>query len=99
MGLNETENVESARALSRLLDAFGGAIFATISVPWLLVVFPFEFTYFADVLPGSLRFLVQWISNEIAQGIMVIGIIIFAIAAVYCPLGYKFVGLKRFKRK
>ena len=93
------EGIFSQRLLSRLFDVFGGVIFITISLAWLLAVFPFEFAYFADVLPDSLRFLVQWISNDIARGIMVLGIIILAIAAVYCPIGYKFVSLKRFKRK
>jgi len=52
--------------LSRDVDAFGGIIFVTIGGIWLFVVFPFEFSYFADVLPDFLRFLVQWISNDIA---------------------------------
>jgi len=47
--------------LSRDIDAFGGIIFVTIGGVWLFVVFSFEFAYFADVLLGFLRFLVQWI--------------------------------------
>ena len=93
------EGIFGQRLLSRLFDVFGGVIFITISLAWLFVVFPFEFTYFADVLPDSLRFLVQWISNDIAQVLMVLGVIILSIAAVYCPIGYKFVSLKRFKRE
>jgi hypothetical protein len=92
------EGIFARRLLSRLFDVFGGIIFITISFAWLLVVFPFEFAYFADVLPGFLRFLVQWISNDIAQGIMVVGVILLAIAAVYSPIAYKFVSIKRFKR-
>ena len=86
------------RLISRILDAFGGVIFVTVSLAWLLMVFPFEFNYFASVLPDTLRFLVQWISNEIAQGIMAMGIILLVIAAIYCPIGYKFVRIKRFER-
>jgi len=93
------EGIFGQRLLSRLFDVFGGVIFITVSLAWLFAVFPFEFAYFADVLPDSLRFLVQWISNDIARGMMVLGIIICTIAAVYCPIGYKFVNLKRFKRK
>jgi len=93
------EGIFGQRLLSRLFDVFGGIIFITISLAWLLAVFPFEFAHFADVLPDFLRFLVQWISNDIARGIMVIGIIVLAVAAVYSPIAYKFVGLKRFKRK
>jgi hypothetical protein len=93
------EGALGQRLLSRLFDAFGGIIFITISLAWLLVVFPFDFVYFADVLPDFLRFLVQWISNDIARGLMVIGVIVFAVVAIYAPIAYKFVSLKRFKRE
>lgn len=93
------DGIFGQRLLSRLLDAFGGVIFVTISLVWLLVIFPFEFNYSANVLPDFLRFLVQWISNEIARGIIVIGIIVLVIATIYCPIGYKFVSIKRFKRE
>ena len=92
------EGILGQRLLSRLFDVFGGIIFIDISLLWLFVIFPFNFTHFADVLPEFLRFLVQWISNDIAGGIMVIGIILLAVAAVYSPIAYKFVSLKRFKK-
>ena len=92
------EGVFGRRLLSRLFDACGGLIFATIAIAWLIVVFPFEFAYFADVLPDSLRFLVQWISNDIARVLIVLGIIVHLGAAVYSPIAYKFVGKKRSKR-
>ena len=69
--------------LSRDIDAFGGIIFVTIGGAWLFVVFPFEFAYFADVLPDFLRFLVQWISNDIARVVIVLWIIVNLVAAVY----------------
>jgi hypothetical protein len=72
-------------------DVFGGIIFIAACLAWLLVVFPFEFAYFADVLPSFLRFLVQWISNDIARVLMVLGIIVLAVAAVYSPLAYGFI--------
>ncbi len=93
------EGVLGQRLLSRLFDAFGGIIFIAISLAWLAVVFPFDFAYFADVLPDFLRFLVQWISNDIARGLMVIGVIVFAVVAVYSPIAYKFVSKEHFKRK
>jgi hypothetical protein len=64
-------------------DAFGGIIFVTIGGIWLFIVFPFEFAYFADVLPEFLRFLVQWISNEIARIVIVLWTIVNGTAAVY----------------
>jgi len=60
---------------SRDLDTYGGLLFSTISIAWLIVVFPFEFEYFADASPEFLRFLVQWISNGIARVLMVLGFI------------------------
>ena len=93
------EGVLGQRLLSRLFDVFGGVIFGGICIIWLLVVFPFEFAYFADILPNSIKFLTQWISNDIARVIMMVGIIIHLGAAIYCPIGYKFVDKKRFKRK
>jgi hypothetical protein len=93
------EGVLGQRLLSRLFDVFGGLIFSGICIVWLFVVFPFEFAHFADVLPEALRFLVQWISNDIARVLMVLGIIVHLGAAVYTPIAYKFVELKRSKRE
>ena len=91
------EGILGQRLLSRLFDAFGGIIFITVATAWLLVVFPFDFTYFANVLPHFLRFLVQWISNDIARLLMVLYTIVMGIAAVYAPIGYKFIIINRSK--
>ena len=93
------EGVLGQRLLSRLFDVFGGVLFAGICIIWLLVIFPFKFTYFADVLPNSIKFIIQWISNDIARIIMVLGIIMHLGASIYCPIGYKFIDIKFFKRK
>ncbi len=93
------EGVLGQRLLSRLFDTFGGIIFIAVATAWLLVVFPFEFTYFADVLPVILRFLLQWISNDIARVIMVLYTIAMGIAAIYAPIGYKFIKIKRSKHQ
>ena len=93
------EGVLGQRLLSRLFDTFGGIIFIALATAWLTVVFPFDFTYFADVLPDFLRFLLQWISNDIARVIMVLYAIAMGIAAVYAPIGYKFIRMKRFNRE
>ena len=69
--------------LSRDIDAFGGIIFVTIGGAWLFVVFPFEFAHFADVLPDFLRFLAQWISNDIARVVIVLWTTVNLVAAVY----------------
>ena len=87
------------RFLSRLFDTFGGLIFAAVGTAWLFVVFPFEFAYFADVLPDFLRFLVQWISNDIARVLMVLGIILTLVFQVTAPITYGFVRKKPSKRE
>jgi len=91
------EGVLGQRLLSRLFDTFGGIIFIAVATAWLVVVFPFEFAYFADVLPDFLRFLIRWISNDIARVAMGLYTIAIGIAAVYAPIGYKFIRIKRFK--
>ena len=68
---------------SRNLDTYGGLFFAAFAFLWLLLVFPFEFTYFAEVLPVFLRFLLQWISNEIALVLLVLLFILHLFLAVY----------------
>ena len=68
--------------LSRDLD-FGGLFFAAVAVAWLLVAFPFDFAYVADTLPDSLRFLVQWSSNDIARVLMVLSFIVHLVLAVF----------------
>ena len=94
------EGVLGLRLHSDLFDVFGGLILAaSFCTVWLLVVFPFEFAYFADAVPDSLRFLVQWVSNDIARVLMVLGIIVYLGGAVYCPIAYGFVGKKRSKRE
>jgi hypothetical protein len=93
------EGLLGQRLLSRLFDTFGGIIFIAVATAWLLVVFPFEFAYFADILPDYLRFLVQWISNDVARVLMVLYTITMGIAAVYAPIAYKFIRIKRFKHE
>ena len=78
------------RNLVRLGDMFFN-ITVTIAVIWLFVVFPFEFAYFADVLPDFLRFLLQWISNDIARVPMVLVIIVAPVMAIYYAIMYVFV--------
>ena len=83
--------------LSRYFDVFGGMAFAAFAITWLLVVFPFDFTYFADVLPDFLRFLVQWFSNDIARIVMVLGILVHVLGQVW--MGLLFVFVRKAKQK
>jgi hypothetical protein len=91
------DGIFGQRLFSRLFDVFFRIAFLAFSLAWLLVAFPFDFIYFADVLPEGLKFLVQWISNDIARGMMVVGTILLVVAGIYSPIAYKFVKIKRFK--
>ena len=91
------EAIFNQRLLSRIVDTFGGLIFATFSIALLLVLFPYNFTHLVDTLPGSIRFLFSWITNDVARVIMVLVLIAHLAAAVYSPFAYKFVDKKRFK--
>jgi hypothetical protein len=55
---------------------------------WLFVVFPFDFSHLADVLPNFLQFLLLWISNDVAKVLMAIAIIGSSAAAVYIATLY-----------
>jgi len=84
--------------LTRLFDVFG-LVFIAIAFTWLFVVFPFDFAHLADVLPSFLRFLVQWISNDIARVLMVLGIIVALVLAIYYAILYVLVRKELSKRK
>jgi len=93
------EGVFGKRLYSRIFDVFGGLLLAAVFTTWLLVLFPFDFAYFADVSPESLSFLVRWISNDIARVLMVLAIIVYLGAAAYCPIAYGFVSKRESKRE
>lgn len=76
------------RNLVRLFEAFG-AIIAAITLVWLYVIFPFNFSHLADVLPTFTRFLLQWISDDIARFFMIIGTIATPITAIYNAVLYR----------
>lgn len=51
------------------------SVFWILASAWfLMVVFPFNFAHFADVAPNFLRFLISWITNDIAYVLLVIGV-------------------------
>ena len=55
---------------------------------WLLWVFPFDFSHVADVLPDSLRFLLQWISDDVARVFMYVAIVGASIGAAWNAVLY-----------
>jgi len=76
--------------LARPFEILGSVLGAGV-LAFLFVVFPFDFAYFADVLPSFLRFLVQWISNDIVRVLMVLGIIAAPVMTIYTAILYVFV--------
>ena len=88
----------SFKNASRNLDSFGGLIFASISFVWLYVVFPFDFAYFADVLPDGFKFLVQWVTNDVERWLLIIGFLIHVIFS-YQALKTRMLVLKERSRR
>ena len=74
------------KVLSRDVDAYGGFLFTVLGISWLVMVFPFEFALFANVLPEFLRFLVQWITNDVARVLFVLSIIVNLGVGIYSLL-------------
>jgi hypothetical protein len=66
--------VTGRRNISRLPELAASAFWVAGSI-WLLAVFPFNFAHLADVLPEPLRFLLGWITNDIAWVLFILGIL------------------------
>jgi hypothetical protein len=67
-------------AASTLLTAATGV--------WLLLVFPFNFAHFADILPGPIRFMFFWLTDDIARIPLALQIIIGPISAIMAVWQY-----------
>ena len=89
-GTAAARGILGRRNAIRPLDVFGGVL-STVALIWLYSVFPFDFSHITDVLPGFLRFTVQWASNDIVRFFMMMGIIATPIMAVYTSVLYVFV--------
>ncbi len=48
---------------------------------WLVIVFPFNFMHLTDVLPGAIRFVLSWITDDIARWVLILQVIIGVIIA------------------
>ena len=48
---------------------------------WLVIVFPFDFAHLTDVLPGAIRFILGWITNDIGRGVLILQVILGVIVA------------------
>jgi cytochrome bd-type quinol oxidase subunit 2 len=59
-----------------------------VALIYFVAKFPFDFSHFADPLPASLEFLLNWVSNGLASALMVLGIIGMLFALPYQTLLY-----------
>jgi hypothetical protein len=64
--------ITGRRNLARLPESVA-SVFWIIASLWLLIVFPFDFTHFSDVVPDFLRFIISWITNDIARVLIALG--------------------------
>jgi len=71
----------------RPLEAFYNIFFALASLG-LLIVFPFNFAHFANALPGGIRFLLSWVTNDIAWAVLLLAFVGGLISASYNIIRY-----------
>ena len=67
--------VTGRRNKSRPPELIASVFWIVASAWFLMVVFPFNFAHFADIVPDLLRFLVSWITNDIARLLIAIGMV------------------------
>jgi hypothetical protein len=48
---------------------------------WLAIVFPFDFSHLPDVLPGAIRFILSWITNDIGRLVLILQVLIGLVTA------------------
>lgn len=63
------------RNKSRPAELIASVFWIVASAWFLMVVFPFNFAHFADIVPDFLAFLVSWITNDIARVLLAIGMV------------------------
>lgn len=55
---------------------------------WLLIVFPFDFSHLADVLPGAIRFVIAWITNDIGRLVLALQVFIGPVSSLLTAWRY-----------
>ena len=68
--------------MGRLLEA-GGLVVFVVAGLYLLVTFPFDFSHFADPLPGPLEFLLSWVSGTFAKLLLGLSILMCTVSSVH----------------
>jgi hypothetical protein len=55
---------------------------------WLLTRFPFDYTHLSDVLPAGLRFILAWVTDDIARIVLLLQVIVGPISAAITLVKY-----------
>lgn len=55
---------------------------------WLLIVFPLNYGHLADVLPAALRFVLAWVTDDIARIVLLLQVVIGPITALLAMWRY-----------
>jgi hypothetical protein len=79
--------VSGHRNTGRPLEALVN-LFLVSAALWLLVVFPFDFSHFADALPAAIRFMFTWVTNDIGKVVLLLQIIVGSIVAFATAITY-----------
>lgn len=87
LGITTMRGIVGRKNVIRPFEVFQLGLSA-VGVTWLLVVFPFDFSHFADVLPTSVQIFLQWLSNDIVRVFMVLILIGTSLATTYNALLY-----------
>jgi hypothetical protein len=74
--------VTGRRNLARPFEVAGSILFM-LGASYLLAVWPFDVTHLADLLPQSLRFLLDWITNDLAQLLTAFAIFITLLVSIW----------------
>jgi hypothetical protein len=79
-----------------VLDLIGGILW-TVATVWLYLVFPFDFSNFAAVVPWPLQLMFSWVTNGIAR---IIWVLLVLGSAAFVPFfAIQLNGARRKKRE
>lgn len=90
LGITIMRGIIGRKNLLRPFEVFQ-LVLSVIGIAWLLVVFPFDFSHFADVLPTSVQLALQWLSNDIAVLFMILVLVGTSIGTAYTALLYVYI--------
>lgn len=67
---------------------FVGSVLFIVSASWFLTHWAFDFSHFADGLPQSLRFIISWVTDGLAQALLAIALALTVLVAIWTALQY-----------